>query len=180
MNTCATSAHKESLPTRRWTNGSMSTSKVNGLPSGESQRGQSHAVEAGSIGRCVRWAVLQDLRDMAKATLLEPQFSVMICASLDHRIYTTRPSDLSNTVFVGKGLPTAGRRVMNPLKGTKRVPKSQASFLMRKRGIAYRARALWQRSLRSSPRTGKPSTWRREAGVLGSRIQKYAKCKEPK
>ena len=158
----------------------MSTSKVNGLPGGESQRGQSHAVEAGNLGRCVRLVVLQDLRDMAKAILLEPQFPAMVNASLDYRIYMAGPSDLSNTVFVGKGLPTDGRRVMNPLKGTKRVPKSRASFLMRKRGIAYRARALWQRSLRSSPRTGKPSTWRREAGVLGSRIQRYAKCRTPK
>jgi hypothetical protein len=158
----------------------MSTSKVNGLPGGESQRGQSHAVEAGSIGRCVRWAVLQDLRDMAKARLLEPQFPAMKCASLDYRISTARPSDLANTMFVGKGLPTDGRRVMNPLKGTKRVPKSRVMFLMRKRGIAYRARALWQRSLRSSPRTGKPSTWRREAGVQGNRMQRYAKCRQPK
>jgi hypothetical protein len=31
--------------------------------------------------------------------------------------------------------------------------------------IAYGARALWRRSPRSSPRTGKPSTWRRGAGV---------------
>jgi hypothetical protein len=88
-------------------------------------------------------AVLQDLRDMAKATLLEPQFPVMIYASLDYRISMAGPSDLSNTVFVGKGLPTDGRRLMNPLKGTKRVPKSPILFLMRKRGIAYRARALW-------------------------------------
>jgi hypothetical protein len=31
--------------------------------------------------------------------------------------------------------------------------------------IAYGARALWRRSFHSSLRTGKPSTWRREAGV---------------
>jgi hypothetical protein len=32
--------------------------------------------------------------------------------------------------------------------------------------IAYGARALGQQSLRSSPRMGKPSTWRRETGNL--------------
>jgi hypothetical protein len=37
---------------------------------------------------------------------------------------------------------------------------------MRHRGTPYGARALRERSLRSSPRAGKPSTWRREAGVF--------------
>src|SRR5205807_2262108 len=32
------------------------------------------------------------------------------------------------------------------------------------RGIAYGTRVLRRRSLRSSPRTGEPSTWRRETG----------------
>jgi hypothetical protein len=34
----------------------------------------------------------------------------------------------------------------------------------REQGIAYGTRVLWRRSHRSSPRTGKPSTWRRVAG----------------
>src|SRR5829696_9460504 len=42
---------------------------------------------------------------------------------------------------------------------------------LRECGIAYGARALWRRSLHSSPRTGKPSTTtttrRREAGIRG-------------
>ena len=107
----------------------MSTSKVNGLPGGESQRGQSHAVEAGNLGRCVRLVVLQDLRDMAKATLLEPQFPAMVNASLDYRIYTAGPSDLSNTVFVGKGLPTDGRRVMNRSRERKGCLSREYRFL---------------------------------------------------
>ena len=158
----------------------MSTSKVNGLPGGESQRGQSHAVEAGNVGRCVRLVVLQDLRDMAKATLLEPEFPAMNCASLDYRIYTARPSDWPNTVFVGQGSSGRWARGNEPPKGTKRVPKSCVMFLMCKRGIAYGARALWQQNSRSSPRTGKPSTWRRGVGVQGNRIQRYAKCRAPK
>src|SRR6516165_7721571 len=43
------------------------------------------------------------------------------------------------------------------------------------RGIAYGTRVLWQRSLRSSPRTGEPSTWRRETG---GRITKTFKVRE--
>ena len=158
----------------------MSTSKVNGLPGGESQREQSHAVEAGSVRRCVRRAALQDLRDMAKAILLEPQFSVMNCASLDHRIYISRPSVLFKAMFVEQGSLDRWTAVNEPLKGMKRVPKSRAMFPKCKRGIAYGARALWQRSLRSSLRTGKPSTWRREAGVQGAELQRYAKCRTPK
>jgi hypothetical protein len=42
-------------------------------------------------------------------------------------------------------------------------PRSQATSVNFR--IAYGARALGQRSFRSSPRTGKPSTWRREAGA---------------
>src|SRR5919199_3826425 len=38
-----------------------------------------------------------------------------------------------------------------------------------KRGIPYRARAPWGRSPRSSPRSGKPATWRRGAGVWTTR-----------
>jgi hypothetical protein len=158
----------------------MSTSKVNGLPGGESQREQSHAVEAGSVGRCVRRADPQDLRDMAKAILLEPQFSAMKCASLDYRISRARPSDWPNTMFVGQGSSGRWARGNEPHKKTKRVPKSCVKFLMCKRGIAYGARALGQQNSRSSPRTGKPSTWRRGVGVQGNRIQRYAKCRAPK
>ena len=81
----------------------MSTSKVNGLPGGESQREQSHAVKAGSVGRCVRRAALRDLRDMAKAIRLEPIFPVMNSTITRYRIYTARPSVLFKAVFVEQG-----------------------------------------------------------------------------
>jgi hypothetical protein len=62
--------------------------------------------------------------------------------------------------------PSGGRWPVRPLKGTDGAPTSRS---MRRSGreseIAYGARALWRRSLRSSPGTGKPSTWRREAGI---------------
>lgn len=43
--------------------------------------------------------------------------------------------------------------------------KGYARELPIEHGIAYVLRSIWQRSLHSSPRTGKPFTWRREAGV---------------
>ena len=52
-----------------------------------------------------------------------------------------------------------------------------ARSALREQGIAYGARALWRRSARSSPRAGKPATWRR-AAVSGMRGKgRYAKCK---
>src|SRR5215472_13797198 len=100
----------------------MGTSKVDGLPGGESQREQSHAVKAGSVGRCVRRAALRDLRDMAKARLLEPQFPVMNCTIPRYRIYTARPSVLFKAVFVEQGSLDRWTAANEPLKGMKRVP----------------------------------------------------------
>jgi len=50
-------------------------------------------------------------------------------------------------------------------------PNSRSSTMTGKHEIAYGARALWRRSPNSSPRAGKPSTWRSGAGnpVAGSR-----------
>lgn len=118
--------------------------------------------------------VPRDLRDMAKAKLLESQYSAMKVSSLVYRIYTTRPSVYLSSSFRTQGKTLDRWAVVNePLKGMDGMPKSR-SFPMCKRGIAYGARALWQRSLRSSPRTGKPSTWRRGAGVLDAKIRRYA------
>lgn len=45
-----------------------------------------------------------------------------------------------------------------------------------KHTIAYGTRVLWRRSLHSSPRPGKPATWRREAGSSMFRLWRYARC----
>src|SRR5665811_2078886 len=37
-----------------------------------------------------------------------------------------------------------------------------------------------QRSLHSSPRWGKPATWRRETGGLTTETSRYARCETPK
>ena len=55
------------------------------------------------------------------------------------------------------------------------TPQAQA-----KRGMAYGGRPLWSRSPRSSPRTGKPSTWRRRTGGFDGIQQRgmhNAKCR---
>ena len=60
--------------------------------------------------------------------------------------------------------PSGGRWSVRPLKGTHGAPTLRSiRRSARESGIAYGARALWRRSLRSSARTGKPSTWRRRA-----------------
>jgi hypothetical protein len=46
-------------------------------------------------------------------------------------------------------------------------------------GIAYGTRVLWQQSLPSSQRTGKPSTGRREAGNSIQKLKRYARCEMP-
>ena len=47
------------------------------------------------------------------------------------------------------------------------------------RGIAYGTRVPRRRSLRSSPRAGEPSTWRRETGGPTTRTFRYARCETP-
>jgi len=116
----------------------------------------------------------QDLRDMAKAILLEPQYPVMNELSLEYRIYSARPSVYLTEHFAKENLSTDGRQVMNCSRVQKGCLNRANKFPKRKRGIAYRARAPWQRSPHSSPKTGKPSTWRRGAGVQDAKTQRYA------
>jgi len=72
-------------------------------------------------------------------------------------------------------LPTArvpeARVKMKDLKGTYGAPNTSYTSDRLKCGIAYGARALWQRSPHSSPRPGKPATWRRGAGEPGCSLQ---------
>ena len=62
---------------------------------------------------------------------------------------------------------------MRSYKGTNGAPKSRSIRPMStERGMAYGGRPLWSRSPRSSPRTGKPSTWRRRTGVNDEQTQR--------
>jgi hypothetical protein len=139
----------------------------------------------GAYGRHVP----RDLRDMAKAILLEPQFPGMNRAFPDYRIYIAGPSvylpELHGqghgvvAMYAYGNLSTDGRWLTNRSRERKGCLSRAIKFPRCKRGIAYGARALWLRSPHSSPRTGKPSTWRRGAGVQGAKIQRYAQCKKP-
>ena len=120
------------------------------------------------------WNVSQDLRDMAKAILLEPQCPVMNKLSLEYRIHSARPSVYLTEQLAKGNLSTDGRQVTNCSRVQKGCLNRADKFPKRKRGIAYRARAPWQRSPHSSPKTGKPSTWRRGAGVQDAKTQRYA------
>ena len=120
--------------------------------------------------------VLQDPRDKAKAKLLESQSPVVETAhSLRQRLYGSAPGADRPSFAIGS-LRLAGRWRTTPFKGMSGTPTSRSTrSAPTERGIAYGTRVLWQRSLRSSPRTGEPSTWRRETG---GRITKTFKVRE--
>jgi hypothetical protein len=117
----------------------------------------------------------QDPRDMVKATLLESQFPEVKQSAPRYRSYRGaigRPHfhavwDIWPLLASRNRYPPAdGRYPMRIFKGTKGTPTVALLRLAhREQGIAYGTRVLWQRSRHSSPRTGKPSTWRRAAGV---------------
>ena len=69
---------------------------------------------------------------------------------------------------------------MSALKRTDGSPVTRSRRLaIRECGIAYRPRGPGRRSRRSSPREGKPRTWRRAAGDVMPTAARYARCVEP-
>jgi hypothetical protein len=117
--------------------------------------------------------VQQDPCDMVKAELLELQSSAVKSTPVDKRQCTTQ---LSQNRYSHQRLESSlgWRWVMNPFKGMSGAPTSHYRSFCWEQRIAYGARALWRRSLHSSLRTGKPSTWRREAGSPDARSWRYA------
>ena len=108
---------------------------------------------------------LQDPRDTVKAGLPESQSPVIKVAipRLPRLLRGHR-----QTGSVPLTLSVSGRWAMGnePIQGDERdtyvaLERQQS----RNCGIAYGARALWRRSPHSSPRAGKPPTWRRGTGV---------------
>ncbi len=111
-------------------------------------------------------AVLQDPRDMAKAELPEPQSPAMQRNVLrSPRLLRGHPDKAKPHM---SPQPSAGWAVGNdPTQGDELGAYVALERLAdRECGIAYGARALWRRSPRSSPRPGKPATWRRGPGAL--------------
>ena len=128
----------------------------------------------GSTGRSegVEGVAVQGPRDTAKATLLEAQTSVMQGTSSD-----TTPdvgaTGIGRLDFFVSTLPAGGRQATSLFKGTDGPPTSRSTRPAQGEfGMAYGARALWPRSVRSSRRSddrpgraGKPPTGRRDTGV---------------
>jgi hypothetical protein len=115
--------------------------------------------------------VPQDPRDTVRAGLPEPQFPAMQSHISRQKRIPGGTAGIWPIPILRQNLP-AGRAVGNdPTEGNGRgtYVALEKRLTIRECGIAYGARALGRRSLRSSPRAGKPSaTRRREAGVSGA------------
>lgn len=134
-----------------------------GLPKPERVRGQEHAgkaegkVKALKLPLCktrVIWQRLDCLKSNPKWPPVDPS-PQRLRAMLTH----TQCWDYALSNLIGLG---DERRVRLRDEWTAYVTLSRSYIVNHE--IAYGTRVLWQQSLRSSPRTGKPSTWRREAG----------------
>ncbi len=110
---------------------------------------------------------------MVRARLPEPQSP----AVKQHRPPTPRLTRGHRTTEPGRRLADAEAHAPRPSSGWRAMANEaiqgdeRGTYLAlgrpaaREQGIAYGARALWRRSRRSSPRPGKPATWRRGAGI---------------
>src|SRR5581483_12019982 len=111
-------------------------------------------------------AAPQGPRDMAKAALPESQSPT---GAIGHPLPRHLPAAPPGHGSRSNGDPEPSVWWVMPSEGIQGDERDAYVTLHRhsseKLGIAYGARALWRRSLRSSPSRGKPGTWRREAGV---------------
>ncbi len=133
-------------------------------PDGESLWGQEHDGEAG-----VRANVPDPMPRKARAI-----WSRMDCLNPSHQRWkrTSRATACKGAVGrIGRfrfrrpklPLPSDGQRGRS--RGRTGDLRRAITFDSHGHGIAYGPRGLWRRSGRSSPRAGKPSTWRRAASV---------------
>jgi hypothetical protein len=125
----------------------------------------------GAYGRVPR-----DPRDTVKAGLPELQFPGVLATPSAHSVSTAEPSR-----YGGCSMPPerSARWPMgnDPIQGNERgTYLALDTSTMRNRGIAYGARVLGRRSLRSSRRRGEPGTRRREAGVAAHWPARLAIC----
>lgn len=152
--------HRREIRTQRMTPGSTAypAAKANGDRSMPLKR----ELPEGVYGRVVP----RGPRDRARAILLESQ-SPTIKRSVPRSQRLKRGRRYTTTDEMSS--EPSGRRVAgsDPAQGD-----GQGAYLtliclmLRECGMAYGARALWSRSLRSSPGAGKPLTWRRETGAM--------------
>ena len=152
----------ESLPQAGEAGRDASGSTV--LPYGESLWGQEHDGEAG-----VRANMPDPMPRKARAIWLR-----LDCLNPSHQRWkrTFRATACKGAVGrIGRfhfrrpklPLPSDGQRGRS--RGRTGDLRRAITFDLHGHGIAFGPRGPWRRSGRSSPRTGKPSTWRRAAGA---------------
>jgi hypothetical protein len=100
------------------------------------------------------------------------------CSPSVPRRSTTPPAAVSGAVG-HHSLRQVGRGGTTPGKGTNGTPPARSRRASRQAEIASGGRPLWQRRPRSSPRAGKPRTWRRGTGIRTARKGRYAGCEQP-
>ena len=134
------------------------------LLDGESLKGQEHDGKAGV------WANMPDPTP-CKARAI---WSRMDCLNPSHQRWTSTSRATACQGAVGRigrfhfrrpklPLPSDGQRGRS--RGRTGDLRRAITFDLHGHGIAFGPRGPWRRSGRSSPRTGKPSTWRRTAGA---------------
>ena len=153
---------------------------ANGLPGGESQRGQEHAVEAGGAPKAFRASSRKPRAAWQRLDCLNPRFLRWNASPPDHNAYTSGPSGYSGLEGVAGTLRPVGDGERPHLRNRTGCLPCATTSDTRKRGIPYGARALGERSPRSSPRTGKPPTWRRGQVSSIPRSRRHARCVTPK
>ena len=135
------------------------------LPDGESLMGQEHDGEAGVRANMPDPTPCKARAIWSRLNCLNP--------SLQRWNVTSRATACQGAVGrIGRSrfrrpklpLPSDGQRGRS--RGRTGDLRRARTFDLYGHGIAYRPRGPWRRSGRSSPRTGKPSTWRRAAGAL--------------
>ena len=135
------------------------------LPEGESLKGQEHGGEAG-----VRANMPDPTPRKTRAI-----GSRMDCLNPSHQRWTSTSRATACQGAVGRigrfhfrrpklPLPSDGQRGRS--RGRTGDLRRAITFDSHGHGIAFGSRGPWRRSGRSSPRAGKPSTWRRTAGAL--------------
>lgn len=134
------------------------------LPDGESRRGQEHGSKAGV------WANMPDPTPRKTRAI----WSRMNFLNSSHQRWTRTScatackgaaDRIGRLRFRRPKLPLSGDDQRGCLRGRTEDLRRAITFDSCGHGIAFGPRGPWRRSGHSSPRTGKPSTWRRAAGV---------------
>ena len=148
------------------------------LPKSERTRGQQHTGKAESEGKALKslfrktrviWQRLYCLKSNPKWPSVDPSPQRLRAMLTRVRCGDDAPDNL-----IGLG---DERRVRLRDEWTAYVTLVRSDTVNHE--IAYGTRVLWQQSLHSSPRTGKPFTWRRETGNSTPRLERYARCEMP-